>query len=80
MKFILPLGSEALSGIVELCNLRGCSTLSMVIVNKKIVLAAVTPEYLKVFDTQLDADCADVAIRLPVKILKPLLSLGVLMF
>ncbi len=79
-KFIIQLSPKTLSSFEELCSLKGISVLGISIVKNRVILSAISPEYMKIAFTDAQVDIEDLAIRVPTSILKPLLSLGALTF
>lgn len=80
IRFVLPINSVVLAGLTELCGLRGVPTIGVSVKNNRIILSAISPEYMKIMLTEITVDCEDISLRVPVSIVKPLLGVGTLAF
>lgn len=80
IRFVIPINSVTLAGLTELCGLRGVPTIGVSVKSNRIILSAISPEYMKIMLTSITVDCEDISLRVPVSIIKPLLSVGTLAF
>lgn len=72
-KFIFAVNEDLLSLITDFCNTQG-SHLTFFCIKHKVYLAAICPEYFKLFDTGQAVDCDDFAIRIPKHIVRPIIA------
>ncbi|MEG2262855.1 MAG: hypothetical protein RSC43_00050 [Clostridia bacterium] len=68
------------ANLLELCALRGVTYISVVVSEHSVYFGASVPEYIKVLKTTATTTCEDFALRIPMKILKPVISVGALTF
>lgn len=76
--FNVTITSELQMGIQELCALKGSTYISILVSEGRVYFAASVPEYIKILTTESQVDCGDICLRVPIKILKPINSVGVL--
>lgn len=81
MKIDLNLDPVMLDNILEICNLRGNSHLSLTVLQGNVIIGAISPEYLQVLHTGVKLeDVQDISIRIPTRTIKPILSVGLIRF
>lgn len=81
MKIDLNVDPVMLDNILEICNLRGNSHLSLTVLQGKVIVGAISPEYLQVLHTGVTLeDVQDISIRIPIRTIKPILSVGLIRF
>lgn len=81
MRIDLSVDPVMLDNILEICNLRGNSHMSLTVLHGKVIISAISPEYLQVLHTGVVLeDVQDISVRIPIRTVKPILSVGLVRF
>lgn len=76
-KITIPLSETLQARIVELCNLKGVDYISFIGNQSNLLIGAIGTEFLKFVDTGISCETdADIAIRVPSKIIKTVATVG----